>query len=50
MIRNGTIENEKGEIISKNITASIQREYIAGRSIKRLNKRMLLPEKNRKST
>lgn len=45
MIRNGTIENEKGEIISKNITASIQREYIAGEVSKDLTKRMLLPEK-----
>ena len=45
MIRNGTIENEKGEKISKNITASIQREYIAGEVSKDLTKRMLLPEK-----
>ena len=45
LIRSETIEDENGDKNLKNMTASIQREYIAGEVSKDLTKRMLLPEK-----
>ncbi len=43
-----TIENEKGDKILKNMTASIQREYIAGEVSKDLTKKNVITRKNRK--
>ncbi len=45
LIRNELIENEKGEMVQSKITASVQRDYIAGEVSKDLTERMLLPEK-----
>ena len=45
LIRNEKVKNEKGEVVPINMTASMQREYIAQEVSKDLTQRMLLPEK-----